>query len=151
MYAEVAWVLVSLSTQVQPQVILDPDYIPDYLSVSYDYDLNDSQIFKSSSCKRLFLQSECYRCNLLRWMFFVPCDNWKLLFFLKVCRYCDIFSTVILSFYFETSVLKEVPILRYLDNQCSANTNANAKFQNKVIVYYTYTELKSFPSWPFLW
>ena len=28
MYAEVAWV---------PQVILDPDYLPDYLSVSYDY------------------------------------------------------------------------------------------------------------------
>ena len=38
MYAEVAWVLVSLGTQVQPQVILDPNYLPDYLSVSYDYD-----------------------------------------------------------------------------------------------------------------
>ena len=37
MYAEVAWVLVSLETQVQPQIILDPDYLPDYLSVSYDY------------------------------------------------------------------------------------------------------------------
>ena len=39
MYAEVAWVLVSSGTQVQPQIILDPDYLPDYLSVSYDYDL----------------------------------------------------------------------------------------------------------------
>ena len=38
MYAEVAWVLVSLGTQVQPQVLLDPNYLPDYLSVSYDYD-----------------------------------------------------------------------------------------------------------------
>ena len=38
MYAEVAWVLVSSRTQVQPQVILDPDYLPDYLSVSYDCD-----------------------------------------------------------------------------------------------------------------
>ena len=38
MYAEVAWVLVSLGTQVQPQVILDPDYLPGYLFVSYDYD-----------------------------------------------------------------------------------------------------------------
>ena len=28
---------VSSGTQVQPQVILDPDYLPDYLSVSYDY------------------------------------------------------------------------------------------------------------------
>ena len=60
--------------------------------------LNDSQTFKSSSCKNGFLQCVCYRCNLLRWMFFVPCDNWKTLFFLKVCRYCEIFSTAILSF-----------------------------------------------------
>ena len=37
MYAEVAYVLVSLGNQVQPLVILDPDYLPDYLSVSYDY------------------------------------------------------------------------------------------------------------------
>ena len=37
MYAEVARVLVSLGTQVQPQMILDRDYLPDYLSVSYDY------------------------------------------------------------------------------------------------------------------
>ena len=37
MYAEVAWVLVPSGTQAQPQVILDPDCLPDYLSVSYDY------------------------------------------------------------------------------------------------------------------
>ena len=37
MFAEVAWVLVSSGTQVQPQIILDPDYLPDYLSVFYDY------------------------------------------------------------------------------------------------------------------
>ena len=34
MYGEVTWVLVSSGTQVQPQVILDPDYLPDYPSVS---------------------------------------------------------------------------------------------------------------------
>ena len=39
MYAEIAWVLVFSGTQVQPQVILDPDYLPDYLSVFYDYGL----------------------------------------------------------------------------------------------------------------
>ena len=38
MYAEVAWVLESSGTQVQPQVILNPDYLPDCLSVFYDYD-----------------------------------------------------------------------------------------------------------------
>ena len=39
MYFEVAWVLVSSRTQVRPQIMLDPDYLQDYLSVSYDYDL----------------------------------------------------------------------------------------------------------------
>ena len=38
MNSEVALELVSLGTQVQPQIILDPDYLPDYLSVSYGYD-----------------------------------------------------------------------------------------------------------------
>ena len=38
MYAEVAWILVSSGTQVQPQLILDPHYLPDYISVFYDYD-----------------------------------------------------------------------------------------------------------------
>ena len=39
-YSEVALVLVSLGTQVWPQVILDLDFLPDHLSVSYDYDWN---------------------------------------------------------------------------------------------------------------
>ena len=43
MYAEVVWVLVSSGTQVQPQTILDPDYFPDYSSVSYDYGYNQTQ------------------------------------------------------------------------------------------------------------
>ena len=32
-YAEEAWVLVASGTHVQPQVMLDPDYLPDYLSI----------------------------------------------------------------------------------------------------------------------
>ena len=35
--SEVAWVLATLRTHVQPQIILDLIYLPDYLSVSYDY------------------------------------------------------------------------------------------------------------------
>ena len=50
MYAEVAWVLVSSGTQVQTQVILDPDYLPDYLSVSYDYGLS-ALCLKKKECK----------------------------------------------------------------------------------------------------
>ena len=38
MYSEVAWVLVSSGTQVQSQIILEPDYLPDHLFVSYGYD-----------------------------------------------------------------------------------------------------------------
>ena len=38
MYAEVAWALVSSATQVHPEIIPYPGYLPDYLSVSYDYD-----------------------------------------------------------------------------------------------------------------
>ena len=41
MYSEVTWVLVSSGTQVQPQIIPKPDYLPDYLSVSYYYGLKD--------------------------------------------------------------------------------------------------------------
>ena len=37
MYAEVAWVLISSGTQFQPQIVLNPDYHLDYLSLSYDY------------------------------------------------------------------------------------------------------------------
>ena len=37
MHPEVAWVLVSSGTQVQLQAILNPDFPPDFLSVSYDY------------------------------------------------------------------------------------------------------------------
>ena len=37
MYSEVAWVLVFLGTQVHPQLILDPDYLPDYPFAFYEY------------------------------------------------------------------------------------------------------------------
>ena len=43
MYSEVVWVLVSSETQVWPQIILDADYIPDSLSVSYDYELGQCE------------------------------------------------------------------------------------------------------------
>ena len=44
MIAEVALVLVSSGIQFQPQIILDPDYLTDYLSVSYDYMLLNEYI-----------------------------------------------------------------------------------------------------------
>ena len=41
LYLEVAWALVSSETQVQPQIIPDPGYLPNYLSISYDYALKN--------------------------------------------------------------------------------------------------------------
>ena len=51
---------------------------------------NDPQSFKSGSCKNCFLQSVCYYHNFLRWMFFILCDTWKKLLFMKVYRCSDI-------------------------------------------------------------
>ena len=51
MCAEVAWVLVSEDTQVQQQIILNPDYLPDYPSVFFDYVLTDSSLGLSSFLK----------------------------------------------------------------------------------------------------
>ena len=39
MYFKVSCVLVPLGTLVHPQIILDPDYLPHYLSVANDYDV----------------------------------------------------------------------------------------------------------------
>ena len=59
MYTEVAWVLVSSGTQVQPQIILDPDYLPDYLFVSDDYEITmitrQMTPFFSSALRGLFV------------------------------------------------------------------------------------------------
>ena len=57
---------------------------------------NVPQTFKSGSCKNPFLQCVCYCYNLLQWMFFILCDNWKALLFMKVCHYSEIFLSAIL-------------------------------------------------------
>ena len=59
MYAEVAWVLVSSGTQVQPQILLDPDYLPDYLSISYD-NVNTENLLRRE------LQTDFLKKQLLR-------------------------------------------------------------------------------------
>ena len=42
-----------------------------------------SQTFKSSSCKKVFCKCVYHWYNLLRWMFFILCDNWKQYFLQK--------------------------------------------------------------------
>ena len=47
MYSQVTWLLMSSRTQVQQQIILDLDYLPDCRSVSYGY----GRIYLFISCK----------------------------------------------------------------------------------------------------
>ena len=63
MYAGVAWVLVSSGTQVQPQVILSLNYLPDYLSVSYDYVWNRTIETSSHSLANLNNNIEPNHCE----------------------------------------------------------------------------------------
>ena len=48
--SDVAWVLVSLKTQVQSQIMLDPYYLPNYLYGPYDYGLKFGLYVVACSC-----------------------------------------------------------------------------------------------------
>ena len=72
---------------------------------------NVSQTLKSSSCKKVFTKCVYHGYNLLRWMFFVPCDNWKTFFFIQTYRYPEVWCNRHVATLFETSIWKEVRIL----------------------------------------
>ena len=114
--------------------VKEDSYRPKYTSpFLICLNINDSQTFKSSSCKNVFLQCVYYRCSLLRWMFFVPCDSWKTLFFLKVCRYCEIFTTAILPFPFKQVFWKK-SIFYAIGDSTLLILMLSSK---KTVVYYT--------------
>ena len=90
---------------------------------------NDLETLKCSSCNKLFLQCVCHWYGLFQWMFFILCDNWKRIFFIKVYRYSEGFSNHHAAVFFERSVSKEVHILHYLHN---SNTMILPELKNKV-------------------
>ena len=49
---EVAWALVSFRTLVQPQIVLYPGYLLDYLSVSYQYNFTIFSRFSASKTNK---------------------------------------------------------------------------------------------------
>ena len=53
---------------------------------------NDSQ-----TAKKLLSSLHTIDTNLLRWMLFIPFDNWNSILFVKVCRHFEILSTPILQ------------------------------------------------------
>ena len=72
MYSELDSVLVSSGTQVWSQIILDPDYFPDYLSVPYDY-------VKKKKLKHVLQKEILLICSMLKYwwiMFTFDCVWW---------------------------------------------------------------------------
>ena len=89
--------------------------------------INVSRTFKRSSCKKLFPKLVYHWCNLLRWIFFIPCDNCKQYFFSQINRYPEAWCNRHVAVFFQTSVLKEVRILcplspQYYDDVDSKNS-----------------------------
>ena len=75
----------------------------------------------------LLLQLASMRC-------FIPCDNWKALFFITVYRYFEsFFQPPCYWGFFETFFLKQVRILRCLHNN---STIRIPRFQNKAVLYF---------------
>ena len=71
----------------------EDSYRPNYTTFSRIFSKKKwFKTFRKSSSNSLFLQYVCYWYNLLRWIIFVLCDNWKKLFFAKVYRYSKGFS-----------------------------------------------------------
>ena len=87
MYSEVAWVLVSSGTEVQPQIILDTGYLPDYLSISYDYGGTCEEV----SCKHDIINNTKVATKM--YLFCVEVTN----FMLKISSISD-FSFLIINY-----------------------------------------------------
>ena len=79
MYSEVVWVLVSSGTQARPQIILDPEYLPNYLPVSYDYGNSKIHAFKKpvfwKNSRNSHKRSSSSRSFLLK-LHFIPKWQW---------------------------------------------------------------------------
>ena len=72
---------------------------------------NILQTFRSSICKKVFFKCIYHWHNLLRRMFFIPCDDWKALFFMQIYCYQEVSYNLHVAAFFCTSVLNEGRIL----------------------------------------
>ena len=88
--------------------LIQTKYATNFLTLS---EKTVSQTFKSSSCKSLS-QVCVLLYNLLRWMFFIPCDNWKALFFIQIYCYIEVWYNRHVDAFFKGSVLKDVFYIR---------------------------------------
>ena len=99
--------LVVCSLEMQRKLILTKVHYKFLFSVSKETTHKPSKV-KKKLAKNFSSSVHVIDTDLLRSMLFIPFDNWKSILFVKVFRY---FSRHIVAF-FETSILKEVRILR---------------------------------------
>ena len=93
--------------------------------------INVSRTFKSSSSKKLFPKLVYHWYNLLRWIFFIPCDNCKQYFLHKWIITLRLGATAMLLRSFKQVFWKKsVFYVRCLHNDITIMLIA--KFQNKV-------------------
>ena len=102
---------------------------------------NVSQIFKSSSSKKVFFKCVYHWYNLLRRLCFIPCDNWKTLLFIQTYHYPEVWYNRHVAAFFETSVWKKFAIcIRYLlkNNVLNKIYSLTAFFTIPVCEYFTF-------------
>ena len=68
---------------------------------------NVSQTLKSSSCKKVFPKCVYHGHNLLRWIFFIPSDNWKTFFFIQTYDYPEVWFNRYVAALIETIFWKK--------------------------------------------
>ena len=90
---------------------------------------------KNHSCKRVFLLCTCYWYNFFRWIFFIPCDYWKILIFIKF--YCNFQAFLIRHaiVFFETSILKEARTLHYLQSNSTMLILKSSKIKVSYMIF----------------
>lgn len=90
---------------------------------------------KNHSCERVFLLCTCYWYNFFRWIFFIPCDCWKILIFIKF--YCNFQAFLIRHaiVVFETSVLKEARTLHYLQSNSTMLILKSSKIKVSYMIF----------------
>ena len=89
---------------------------------------NVSQTFKCSSCKKVFLKCVYHWYNLLRWMFFIPCDKWET-FFIQIYRNPKVwYNRLVLRSLKQMFLKKPTIYIRYIHNDI---TVVIPKVQNK--------------------
>ena len=104
---------------------------------------NISQTLKVGSGKKVFLKCVYHWYNLLRWMFFIMCDNWKTFFSIQTYRYREAWCNRHVAALFQATFWKSpycIFIISTITLQCCQCHNAPTCyiFLTKLISWYLF-------------